>query len=114
MRIKYTVTTKSCPNCGKTLKMENTLVYLLLTIMFFSIAIIYGIYFWGRASLEGKLAYIPSVGNSFKICSKCGAKVRVKDKMLYEELSSAQRYIYENRTVFQICYITKAIHAIQR
>lgn len=109
MRIKYTITTKSCPNCGKTLKMENTLVYLLLAILFFPLAIIYGIYFWGRASLEGKLAYIPSVGNPFKICSKCGAKVRVKDKMLYEELSLSQRYIYENRAVFQTCYITKAM-----
>lgn len=109
MRINYTITTKSCPNCGKTLKMENTLVYLLLAILFFPLAIVYGIYFWGRASLEGKLAYIPSVGNPFKMCSKCGAKVRVKDKMLYEELSPSQRYIYENRAVFQTCYITKAM-----
>ena len=109
MRINYTVTTTSCPNCGKTLKMENTLVYLLLAIMLFPLAIIYGIYFWGRACLEGKLAYIPSVGNPFKICSKCGAKVRINDKKLYEELSPAQRYIYENRIVFQTCYITKAM-----
>lgn len=109
MRINYTVTTTSCPNCGKTLKMENTLVYLLFAILLFPLAIIYGIYFWGKASLEGKLAYIPRVGNPFKICSKCGTKVRINDKKLYEELTQSQRYIYQNRVIFQTCYITKAM-----
>ena len=108
MRINYTITTTSCPNCGKTLKVENTLLYLLLVMLFFPIAIIYGIYFWGRLSLESKLAFIPTVGNPFKTCSKCGAKVRINDKMLYKELSPDQRYIYNNRAIFHTCYITKA------
>ena len=109
MRIKYTITTTSCPNCGRTLKMENTLVYLFLTILLFPLAIIYVIYLFGRTSLESKLAYIPHVGNPFKKCPQCGTRVRINDKKSYEELSPAQRYIYQNRAIFQTCYITKAM-----
>ena len=109
MRIRYTITTTSCPNCGRTLKMENTLVDLFLTILLFPLAIIYVIYFFGRTSLEGKLAYIPHVGNPFKKCPQCGTRVKINDKKSYEELSPAQRYIYQNRAIFQTCYITKAM-----
>ena len=109
MRINYTVTTSSCPNCGKNLKIENTLVYLLLIIIFFPLAIIYGIYWYVKTDLEGKLTYVPNVGNPFKICPKCGANVRINDKKLYQELSVDKKYIYDNRDAFQKCYIAKTM-----
>ena len=106
MKIEYYVVKWGCPRCGKILKRENTLFMTWLLILLLPISIIYGIYrliVWIHSK---KTTSIPSVGNPFKICPKCGLKVRVKDKKLYEELTQEKKYIYDNRSVFRWCYIT--------
>lgn len=107
MRIKYTVTTSSCPHCGKLLKMENTLWYILLSILFLPIAIIYFVYIFVKGNLESELTYVPSVGNPFKKCPQCGAIVKINDKTPYEELLPEKKHIYDNRDSFNTCYISK-------
>ena len=106
MKIEYTVTTTSCPMCNKVLKTQTSLVYYLLTLLFLPLAILYFIYFWMKFYLEDKIGAVPSVGNPFRECPRCGATVRINDKSLYEELSFEDRYIYDHRVFFYLCYIT--------
>lgn len=85
----YHIIRKSCPNCGKVLKTENELSYILLTII---TAFTYLIWLWGASILEKIFKYnLVKMGSPIKPCPKCGVLVNMQDKKEWGELTLLQK-----------------------
>ena len=108
MAIKYTVTTYSCPCCGKRLKTENDSLGILL-LPLFPFVLIWLLYYVVRNFMNEKIFKIkyPFVGNPYKVCPKCGEKVKINQyKTLPEELGPKEFDIYSRRWAYRLSYIT--------
>lgn len=104
MAIRYTVTTSSCPHCGKVLKRESDFSVLWLLLM---VCTCFMALFWviARAIINSifKYEYV-KMGSPYIECPGCGRKVNTGEAIEWGSLNKDYKRNWAFRNMMRICY----------
>lgn len=107
MKHEYTVVYHNCPICGKTLKTDNPMLYLALSIL---TAFLPWLWFWGASILEKIFNFnLKKMGSPIKACPKCGTLVNMRKKFEWCELSLLQKKSWAFRRHIRCCIALSGI-----
>lgn len=104
-RIKCTMTTYSCPHCGRVLKQEGDTTLLWIFLMIFTMFIPL---FWiiGNCILNAIFKYDSvELGSPFIICPRCGNKVKMGKKNEWGLLTKVEKLDWAFRNKMKVCYV---------
>lgn len=104
MAIRYTVTTSSCPHCGKVLKRESDFSVLWLLLM---VCTCFMALFWviARAIINSifKYEYV-KMGSPYIECPGCGRKVNTGEAVEWGSLNKDYKRNWAFRNMMRVCY----------
>lgn len=104
MAIRYTVTTSSCPHCGKVLKRESDFSVLWLLLM---VCTCFMALFWviARAIINSifKYEYV-KMGSPYIECPGCGRKVNTGEAIEWGSLNKDYKRNWAFRNMMRVCY----------
>lgn len=103
--MRYTVTTSSCPHCGKVLKRKSSFSILGLFLMF---STLFTAMFWviGIIVLNDIFKYESvKLGSPFIICPRCGNKVITGEATEWGLLSKEDKRNWAFRNKMRLCYV---------
>lgn len=104
MAIRYTVTTSSCPHCGKVLKRESdfSVLWLLLMVCTCFMALSWVI---ARAIINSifKYEYV-KMGSPYIECPGCGRKVNTGEAIEWGSLNKDYKRNWAFRNMMRVCY----------
>ena len=109
MKIKSTIHNYNCPICGYTIKQENELLYILISMCLFPFTLLYCITLpvWSlvKNTINKKVFFdldIKKIGDKVKKCPVCKREVCIKIGTEWIELSINEMKIWAYRTLYRI------------
>ncbi len=112
MKIEYSILNYNCPKCRYTVKQENTLLYILIGMMFLPITLLYGITLplWSFIkNLVLKYLFndqeVVRLGNKTKKCPICQCEVPIRIGLEWAERSIDEMKSWAYRRIYRLIII---------
>ena len=104
MAIRYTVTTSSCPHCGRVIKQTSDFSFAWLLLMIFTA---FMALFWviGIAIIRAVFKNeILKMGSPLIDCPHCGRKINTGEKTEWADFDTLQKKSWSYKTLIRLCY----------